>query len=704
MPMPADTKKLLEKIEQLEAREAFHRQILADILAFSTRLTRNADLKTLYSESNALALKILSLDYSTLMILSDDGKALVIRGAIGFPDTMIDTFSLLEGQGLSTYVVKEKKAAVVNDFQSEKRFTVPPIVFKEKIVSAVAVPMLIGETVFGVMIGHTRSRRDFGPEEINIYQSIANQSAVAIKNAMYLQSIQDSEKRFRTLIDRAGDAIFLADVNGRLVDVNQMACRNLGYTREELLAMTVFDVDPRAAATNPHQGLWANLSSDAYETVNSEHRRKDGTVFPVEIRVGILPWSGTNYILGFARDVSGRVEAEQERQRLQAQLAQAQKMETIGTLAGGIAHDFNNILSAIMGFGEIVKLELPAGSIAVENIEQVLKASKRAANLVQQILTFSRKSEHRLERLQPHLIVNEALKLLRASLPTTIKILEDIDSSSGELMADPTNIHQIVINLCTNSVQAMEREEGILSVALSRKKIGARQLQERAAVPGDYIVLSVSDTGRGMDPQTMARIFDPYFTTKEVGRGTGLGLAVIQGIVDDYKGFIEVDSAPGKGTAFHIYLPALARRSPAVVEAARDEVLATGSERILVVDDEEVIVRMLKAGLGRLGYEVAGLTDPLEALALVRNDPARFDLVITDQTMPNLSGAKLAAEILKIRADLPVILCTGYSSVVSMESALAMGVKAYLAKPVERKTMAQTVRAVLDNKAGGKAG
>ena len=696
MPISADTKELLERLQQLETREALHRQTLADILAFSSRLTRNSDLKTLYGESNSLALKILQLDYSTLMLLSDDGKALIIRDAIGFPGAMIDSFSLLEGQGLSTFVVKEKKAAFVEDFATEKRFEVPPIVFKEKIVSALAVPMLIGDAVLGVMIGHTRNRRTFTPDEINIYQSIANQSAVAIKNVMHFESLHDSERRFRTLIDRAGDAIFLADMDGRLVDVNQMACQSLGYTREELLRLTVFDIDPAAEASNHKQNIWANLPTEQYVTINSEHRRKDGSLFPVEIRIGLLPLHGTDYVLGFARDISERKEAEKERQRLQAQLSQSQKMETIGTLAGGIAHDFNNILSAIFGYGEMVMHELPAESKAVHDIEQILVASRRAATLVQQILTLSRKSQHRLEPLEPYLIVKEALKMLRASLPTTIHIHEEIDTGCGMVLADPTNIHQIVINLCTNSLHAMENEEGTLSVRLCRKEMAGQALAERAVAAGEFVVLSVSDTGHGMDRQTMERIFDPYFTTKEVGKGTGLGLAVIHGIVEDYKGFIEVESEPGQGTTFHIYLPALERDKPAAVEAAQKEDLPMGNERILVVDDEEIIVRLLQSGLSRLGYEVVGKTDSREALALVRNEPDRFDLVITDQTMPNLTGANLAVEIFKIRPEMPLILCTGYSSVVSEESALALGIKAYLAKPVERKLLAQTVRRLLD--------
>jgi GAF domain-containing protein len=252
MAATSEQLKLLEKLRHLEEREAFHRRTLADILAFSTRLTKTTDLSTLYRQSNLLALNILGLDYSTLMILSEDGNSLVIRDAIGFPAAMIGTFTLVEGQGLSTYVVKEKKAALVEDFQNEKRFEIPPVVFREGIVSAISVPMLLGGQVFGVMIGHTRSRRRFTSEEIDLYQSLANQAAVAIKNVIHFESLRESERRFRTLIDNAADAIFLADTDGRLVDVNEQACLSLGYSRDELLAIRLPSPPGTGARTVPY--------------------------------------------------------------------------------------------------------------------------------------------------------------------------------------------------------------------------------------------------------------------------------------------------------------------------------------------------------------------------------------------------------------------------------------------------------------------
>jgi signal transduction histidine kinase/CheY-like chemotaxis protein len=388
---------------------------------------------------------------------------------------------------------------------------------------------------------------------------------------------------------------------------------------------------------------------------------------------------------------------EEEKNNLETQLQHAHKMEAVGTLAGGIAHDFNNILSAIIGFAEMAKDDIPADSNAIKDIDQVIKASTRAADLVQHILTFSRMSGHSLEPLEPHLIIKEALKMLRASLPTTIKIQEDIDVNCGKVMADSTNIHQIIVNLCTNSLHAMEKEKGVLSVSLYRKEISDEEIAGEPEVSsGPFMVLEISDTGHGMEQATIEHIFDPYFTTKEVGKGTGLGLSIIHGIIKDYHGFIRVESKLGKGTTFHVYIPALQQETATTGEVKIDTSLPTGTERILVVDDESMIASINKTILERFGYKVTMTTNSLDALEKIRTDPDQFDLIITDQTMPNLTGAELAQRILKIKHNMPIILCTGYSSVLSEEEALAIGMKKYVRKPVDRKTLTKIVRQVLD--------
>ncbi len=299
--------------------------------------------------------------------------------------------------------------------------------------------------------------------------------------------------------------------------------------------------------------------------------------------------------------------------------------------------------------------------------------------------------------LMPHLIVKEALKMLRSSLPSSISMQQDIDPECGYILADPTNIHQIVVNLCTNALHSMPDEKGSLHISLNRKKFRAEQIKERDVAPGDFVVLSVSDNGHGMDQKTIKRIFEPYFTTKEKGKGTGLGLAVIHGIVVECKGFIKVESKPEQGTTFSVHIPALDRDCVIGVDSTdRDKSLAQGTERILVVDDDEAIVNIHNRMLKSLGYSVTTTTNSLDALEKIRTNPDQFDLLITDQTMPIMTGSELAKKILKIKPSMPIILCTGYSSVISEDEALAIGITKYIRKPVSQATLSELIRQVMD--------
>ncbi len=388
-----------------------------------------------------------------------------------------------------------------------------------------------------------------------------------------------------------------------------------------------------------------------------------------------------------------------EQKQLEEELFQAHKMEAIGTLAGGIAHDFNNILSGIIGYTELAKAELKGNSRSVAKLEKVLQASQRATGLVKQILTFSRKGAYNRKPLQPYLIIKDSLNLMRASLPTTVEIVESIDSECGTILADQTMLHQIIVNLCTNALHAMEEETGTLTVTLTCKELTADDvLGHPGVLPGLFVVLSVNDTGCGMDQQTQQRIFEPYFTTKEIGKGTGLGLSVVLGLVHSYGGIITVDSELGKGTTFHVYFQAIIEEVKAPAETEEVKSLPTGTERILTVDDEITIVTLHKAVLSRLGYTVTTKTSSEEALAALKADPQGFDLLITDQTMPTLSGAKLAEEVLRFRPDIPIILCTGYSTTLSEEKAMEIGIKKYFSKPVARKDLIRIVRTLLDEK------
>jgi PAS domain S-box-containing protein len=401
-------------------------------------------------------------------------------------------------------------------------------------------------------------------------------------------------------------------------------------------------------------------------------------------------------IIGTVQDVTERKRMEEEKERLENQLKSAQRVEAIGTLAGGIAHDFNNILAPIMGYTEISMTELPEESEIRSNLNKVLQASNRAKDLVQQILTFSRQREKETKPIKCQTIIKEALKLLRASIPSTIEIQQQADPDCGYVMGDATQIHQIIMNLCTNAFHAMEDRGGSLAVKLEEVDLIEEHTRAKTdLLPGHYARITVADTGHGMEPGVMARVFDPYFTTKEKDKGTGLGLAVIHGIVKSHGGDITVTSHPGQGTTFEVFLP--------ITESicSDEESLATGlnlrgQESILFVDDEELIAQMGKELLQRLGYHVTVRTSSIEALKLYQSNHKKFDLIITDMTMPNMTGEELAQELLAKDPDLPILLCSGFSEKMSPERAQALGIKGYLMKPFVLNTLATTVRDVLD--------
>jgi len=378
------------------------------------------------------------------------------------------------------------------------------------------------------------------------------------------------------------------------------------------------------------------------------------------------------------------------------QLQQVMKLQAIGTLAGGIAHDFNNILFPILGYTELTMDDIPEDSQAKQNLREVLKAANRAKELVQQILTFSRQSGQERKPLQIQFLIKEALKLLRATIPSTIEIECNVDEDSGHIMGDPTQIHQVVMNLCTNAYHAMQETGGTLTVMLKEIDISYKKSVERVGMKvGRHLELMVQDAGHGMSPDVLERIFEPYYTTKELGKGTGLGLSVIHGIIKNHGGDISVSSQPGQGTTFTVYLPVIddidIEIEPVVAAAATQ-----GNERILLIDDEKQIIDIEQQILERLGYKVTSKTDSQEALEEFAALPEKFDLVITDMTMPKMNGDQLARKLMDIKPDIPVILCTGFNENITEEKALSMGIDKFVMKPIIKDELANTIRTVLD--------
>lgn len=513
--------------------------------------------------------------------------------------------------------------------------------------------------------------------------------------------LRESESRYRALVENANSIILRMDNEGRLTFFNEFAQRFFGYSTEEVIGQNVIGtIVPETESTGRDlRAMIADLGNhpEHYATNENENMRRDGSRVWVSWTNKILYDSSgqVSELLCVGNDITDRKQAEAEKRHLQAQLDQAQKLEAIGTLAGGIAHDFNNILAAVIGYADISREEVPSGTFLAKNIDQILKAGHRAKDLVKQILAFSRQSSTEASVFMPAIIIREAVKLLRPSLPATITIEQHIDLKAGPICIDPTQFHQILMNLCTNAFHAMESEGGTLTICL------ARIFLDEAALPasapggaGEYVMLSVADTGVGIPEAIRTRIFDPFFTTKEAGKGTGMGLSILHGIVTDRGGFIVFDSTVGKGTEFRVHLPVTEQE----VGRNHDEEETTtgGSGHILFVDDETMLVDMATNILQTLGYRVTALTSSVEALAAFSENPSQYDLIITDQTMPNMTGLELSRRMLALRPDLPIILCTGYGALLTRDDVCKQGISELVLKPLTKKELAHVIKKVLN--------
>ena len=425
--------------------------------------------------------------------------------------------------------------------------------------------------------------------------------------------------------------------------------------------------------------------------------KKNGTQFTEEDSLLLSIFSGQAAMAIENARLYEELKAQYDEERLlQRRVTESEKLKALGQMASGVAHDFNNILSAIMGYAEIALFDLPEKNESKRSIEQVLAASHRAKDLVKQILAFSRQSDLEPRPIKISPIVNEALKLLRASIPATIEIKQNIQMESGMLLGDPTQIHRVLMNLCTNAHHALGEKGGVIEVSLTQEELGEKDVSIHLNLkPGHYMKLSVRDNGQGIDQDALERLFEPYFTTKDKGMGTGMGLAVVHGIVTGLGGAVAVKSEPGKGSCFDVILP----RMDLEIESAEEsfEPISTGNEHILFVDDEEALAELGKGMLERLGYHVECRTSPLDALEAFRANPHKFNIVITDMTMPNMTGDDLSKELLRIRPDIPIILCTGFSASITEKKAKAIGIREFALKPYVMRDLSKTIRKVLDD-------
>lgn len=505
------------------------------------------------------------------------------------------------------------------------------------------------------------------------------------------EALRESRERLENIFNSVQAGILIVDKDSHVImDANRAAIEMIGMPKDKLIGHVCHQhICPTEEGRCPisDEGAYKDTSERVIIT-------SDGTNLPVMKTALPIMLDGRAYLLESFIDISRLKQTEHEKERLKSQLRQAYKMEAIGTLAGGIAHDFNNILGAISGYTELALLDIEEDSALKSYLKSVLQASERAKNLVNQILTFSRQNDHQPIAMDLAPVVKESLKLLRASVPTTIEIQYGINGACT-VVADPTQMQQVVMNLCTNAAQAMQQMGGVLDLAIEPVELDENAVRDYFGItPGNYVMLRVSDTGSGIEPDVIDKIYDPFFTTKGAGEGTGMGLSVVHGIVKSSGGAITVDSKVGEGSTFKVLLPRVedeVGEEPTAIES-----IPTGKERILFVDDEESLVNIGQNMLERLGYQVKTRTSSIEALAAFQHNPDAYDLVMTDMTMPNMTGEGLAKALLRIRPDIPIIICTGFSYQMDPEKALAMGIRAFVMKPFVLREVAGTIRNVLD--------
>jgi len=547
--------------------------------------------------------------------------------------------------------------------------------------------------VAGVLTLHSKKSPPFLEQDKEIGTILVSYSCEALRAVRAAERLRENEQQFRMILDNIRIGIMIVREQSReIVYINPVALEMTGSSADELIGTHCQDVlCPVDNGKCPAMDL--GQQTDASERLL---RRNDGQLVPIFKTVTRTLYRGEPCILESFVDLTAQKQAAAEKDRLETQLRQAQKMEALGTLAGGIAHDFNNILSGVIGYAELGELELddPENPLS-EKFSLILDAGNRAKDLVSQILTFSRMQEKMLAPVGLSSIVKETLKLLKASLPANIQLVRNL-ATEKQVIADPTQVHQIIMNLCTNAYHAMEQAGGTLTVGLHFIAEKDMPYTVRTQMqPCDCIELVVEDTGTGIKPSVLDSIFDPYFSTKGKDKGTGLGLSVVHGIVKSHKGAILVESTVGKGTAMRVFFPVSEDNQVPERDAGKVGVVG-GTERILFVDDEQSLVDIGCGMLGLMGYRVTGVVGSRKALETFRDAPREFDLVVTDMNMPEMTGDKLAAEITRITPGIPIIICTGYCERLDQQSAMEMGVLRILMKPLTMSILSEAVRSVLD--------
>jgi len=669
----------LKQAEEIQKWNARRNELLSSTAA---RLLQSGDPRNLVQSVCEQVMTF--LDCQTFINFSADEKIEVLNlevfGGISESEAQ-EIEGLRYGIGISGTAARYRRRIIAEDIQN----TTDP---EKELVKSFGIqaycchPLIVHERLIGTLSFGTRSRPRFSPPELEVMEAVSHLVAIGVNRMEMENDLRESEAKYSSILKAMDDPIYICSADLRIEYMNPAMIQKIGRDGVgEPCHRVMFDQD--------EQCPWCvreKVMAGAKEIIELEDPQ-DGKTYLVS-NAPLYHGNGSISKLTVFRDLT-------EIKKIEARLQQAQKMEAVGSLAGGIAHDFNNLLFPIIGMAEMLLEDLPPDSQEYENAREIYTAGRRGGDLVKQILAFSRQTEQEMMPVQIQPILKEVVKLGRSTIPSNIDLTLDMDPDVGGLIASPTQLHQVVMNLMTNAYHAVEPNNGRISIQLKRTRFEEEDWEGSLLQAGPYAELAVSDTGCGIEPAVRDKIFEPYFTTKEPGKGTGLGLAVVYGIVKEHGGDIKVYSEPGCGTAFHVYFP-LQESDAADDSAVLEAILPSGDEHVLVVDDEEVIVRITDQMLQRLGYQVTGRTSSVEALEVFKNHPDGFDLVITDMAMPDMTGEQLTRKIHSIRPGLPVILCTGFSERITREKAASIGLSGVLKKPVLRSAMARMVRDVLD--------
>jgi PAS domain S-box-containing protein len=702
-PVPMLIDAFYEKGKQFDALSLR----LAALLELGLDLSRSSDPQRLLEHAVSAARKIIGANYAGAGTVSNGDPLLRSFATSGIDQAVVSKVGrpALAGSFREIAVDGETIRAFSHD-QELSRLALPanhPAVH-----GFLGVPVPTVTRNYGLIyVANKLSGAEFSLEDLRFLITIAAKLAVAYENALRYQEIQErtakleyevaqrkqAEDRFRLLIETAPTGILICDEKGRITEGNSQLQRMFGYAREELVGQDVEMLVPeqhRGSHVGHRKGYVSSPQTRPMGVgMELRGRRKDGTTFPLEISLGPLVTGEGTWISSTVVDIS-------ERKKLEQQLQVSQRLESVGQLAAGIAHDFNNILTAITGNAKLALTDLPANHPVHENLAEIQKASLRATQLVRQILTFGRQEAPKRQVIKLAPVVEEALKLLRAALRAGIEIRTHFEDGLPDVLADLTQVHQIIMNLGTNAADAMGKlQAGVLEIRSESVHVDADLARATPDLhEGAYVRLSIRDTGSGMDKATTARIFEPFYTTKPQGEGTGLGLSVVHGIVKTHGGAITVYSEPGKGTVFQMYLPAAQEAAKETRQPQTQGELRGHGERVLYVDDEEPLVFLMTRMLTQLGYTVTGCTEPQKALEVFRSSPQDFDVVVSDLSMPQMSGVDLAREILQTRPGMPILIASGYIRPEDNEGVRSLGLPDLLLKPDTIEELSQSLHDV----------